>query len=257
MRGVVAVALLARAVSPAAADTTDAARMLLDAGVDKFNAGNFAEARTMFEHARELAPDKPNPHRWLGLTDARLGHCDDAVSELDVFMRMVPVTDERMREASLARDLCNRQLDARGGTLVVESAPAGAVVRLDENPAPRGTTPLTQEGVSVGAHVVHLERAGYRGATASVSIDRKQPAKVSLTLEPEAPPTPSVATAPVIAPIAVEAAPPKPRPRRRYWIAGAVAGAAAVVVGSIVLGVTLSNASGSPPTASFGRIPVQ
>lgn len=72
MRGLIAVAVLALA-GGAAADTADAARLLLESGVDKFNAGDLEGARTIFEHARALAPDKANPVRWLGLTGARPG----------------------------------------------------------------------------------------------------------------------------------------------------------------------------------------
>src|SRR5262250_1098617 len=39
-----------------------------EAGQDAFNLGKYDEAFAHFLKARELAPDKPGPYRWLGRT---------------------------------------------------------------------------------------------------------------------------------------------------------------------------------------------
>jgi tetratricopeptide (TPR) repeat protein len=207
VRGAIAAALVAMLGGPASADTNDAARMLLDSGVEKFNAGSYVEARTIFEHARELAPDKANPYRWLGLTDARLGRCEEAVAELDKFLAMVPASDGRVREASLARDLCKRQLEA--------SHPPPPPAPVHEAPPPEPTPAVT-------------------------------------------PSPPVVEPAPAVAAPSVATAPP-PHKKRPYWIIGVAVGGAVVVAGAIVLGVVLSgsNTPGSPPTPTFGSIPLQ
>jgi hypothetical protein len=216
MRGPIVAALMTIAGAASAGDTNDAARLLLDAGVAKSNARDYEAARILFEHARELAPDKPNPIRWLGLTDARLGRCTDAIAELDQFLSMVPGSDPRVREATLARDLCKRQIET---------------ARPPE-PAP---SPIAAAAPSV--------------ATPPPSVATPPPSVAT--------PPPSVEPTTAVAAPAVSTAPPTLRKKRPYWTIGVAVGGAVVIAGAIVLGVVLGNPPGTPPTATFGRIPLQ
>jgi hypothetical protein len=137
----------------------------LNDGVAHYNRNELDAARTDFIAARDLFPERANPHRWLGLTEARLGHCDAAVVELEQFLQSVPPRDPRVPEAIAVRDLCRKPAQA-----------------------------------------------------------------------------PVVAPVVVPAPVVV-AAPPPPRPKRRYWIAGAVIGGVAVIGLAVGLGVGLTRPS--------------
>src|SRR5205814_70623 len=95
-------------------------------GIRAFNAGRLAEGRAAFEEAHRLAPDKANPYRWLGMTEARLGDCAAAIRDLDSFLRLIPPRDPRIPEAVTVRDRCRADLQPQLGSLAVESAPPGA-----------------------------------------------------------------------------------------------------------------------------------
>jgi hypothetical protein len=102
---VLAAALL---VAPVAfADTVEGEALVkIDRGIDAFRAGDFAAARREFEAARQLAPGKANPYRWLGLTDVQLGDCHRAVLDFDTFLQLVPANDDRVAEVHRLRAQC-------------------------------------------------------------------------------------------------------------------------------------------------------
>ena len=97
---------------PVYADKAEDAVLLLDEGVKLYDEGEVQAARDAFLGARDLEPDKPNPYRWLGLADARLGHFADAARELDVFLQKVPPDDARVADARKVRDQCRQQAAA-------------------------------------------------------------------------------------------------------------------------------------------------
>jgi Flp pilus assembly protein TadD len=105
-----AATLLCAAQGLARADKELDALQHLDAGIKLFERDELERARTEFFAARDLFPQKPNPHRWLGLLEARLGRCAEAVSELDRFLALVPPSDLRVSEAREARDRCRDKL---------------------------------------------------------------------------------------------------------------------------------------------------
>jgi hypothetical protein len=82
----------------------------LNDGIDLFRRGELAQARIEFLRSRDLFPNKPNPHRWLGLTAARLGECAEAVVELDRFLSLAAATDPRRGEADEVRLQCLARL---------------------------------------------------------------------------------------------------------------------------------------------------
>src|SRR6516165_11792935 len=94
----VVVALLV-AMGVAHADNAADALIELDRGVALFQNNDLPAAREAFVKARDLVPDKANPYRWLGLVDARLGRCKEAIDELEVFLKRVPLNDTRAIEA--------------------------------------------------------------------------------------------------------------------------------------------------------------
>ena len=131
MRAAVAsmIAVLLAASAARADDAEDAAQVHLDRGVEAFRAGEYERAHRELTLASELAPDKPNPYRWLALTDVQLGDCARALVDLEGFLSRVPEDDPRAPELIRVRVMCQRTLaDAE------EPAP----------PPPRARRPLTR-----------------------------------------------------------------------------------------------------------------
>jgi hypothetical protein len=225
----------------AQADNAAEALQLLESGISQMQAGKLEAARDAFLKARDLVPDKANPHRWLGVVYARMGKCSQAVWELESFIRRVPPNDPRTVEAATLRDRCKAELKPKFGALVVESEPSEAAVRLDDPSSPiLGTTPYRNEAVPVGSHLVVVEKSGFQTAQKGVQVGEQGTAKLDFSLSPDV-----VAVAePVSAPRAPE------KKKSRYWMYGVIGGAAVVVVVAlgVGLGVGLGNSSSGPPT---------
>ena len=217
----------------ARADNQEDALHLLDEGVALFQANDLAAAREAFARARDLVPDKANPYRWLGLVDARLGHCQDAIDELETFLKRVPVTDTRAIEAITVRDRCRAELQPKVGTLIVDSTPSGVEVRIDDPDKPAlGTTPFRAE-LPVGSHLVYLRGRELQPAVKSITVGRNETMRIDVTLQ----------AAPVVAPVA----PPVEKKRSKLWIVGVAVGAAAAAALAVGLGVGLAGGH-SPDT---------
>lgn len=196
------VSVLVALVVPARADEASEALALVDRGVQLYKANDLANARIAFAAAQQLVPDKANPYRWLGLVDARLGRCGEAVEELTRFLGMVPAGDPRALEALAIRDACNRDLIPKLGVVVIESTPPGAVVKIDETA--EGVTPW-RGNLRVGSHVVELSRPGFHGAMKSVGVTLGGEIRLDVTLQPEVvavTPAASPAPAPALDPAA-------------------------------------------------------
>jgi hypothetical protein len=241
-RTVMVAIVLVVGAARARADRAGDALGLLDKGIAQFNAGQLHEARESFARARDLVPEKANPYRWLGLVDARMGRCADAVKELDTFLAKVPPSDGRVAEAVTLRDRCKDELVPRLGTLVVESVPPDAEVRLDDANAPAaGKTPYRNEAVPAGNHALFVRKSGYEAVTRGVALAQKETVRVELTLKPEAV---VAGTAPPVAPPLAKA----DRPKKRYWIAGVVVGVVAAAALGVGLGVGLTQSSSADNT---------
>lgn len=144
MRALVAsmlVAALVVAGSAAARADVDHAEALakLQRGVDAFRAGDYASALPAFEAAQRLAPDKPNPYRWLALTQVQLGDCPSALGNIEQFLARVPSDEPRVPELIRLRTLCQQR--ALKVPPPREDAPPAQGIDL-VSPAPR--TPLTR-----------------------------------------------------------------------------------------------------------------
>ena len=210
----------------------------LDRGIALFQAGDLTAAREAFVRARDLVPDKANPYRWLGLVDARLGRCQDSIAELEVFLQRVPSSDPRAIEAITLRDRCREELQPKVGTLVIDSTPSGAAVRIDDAEGqPAGATPFHRDGVPAGSHLVILSHPGFETITRSVKLGRNETVRLELTLRPAAAPSVN-APGPPLVPAARST--PQERKRSRAWIVGVVVGAAVVAAVGVGLGVGLS-----------------
>lgn len=106
-------------VGTARADDTEAAAQVhLDRGVAAFGAGDFTLALHELQIVVELVPYKPNPYRWLALTEIQQGDCAHARLDVDSFLARVPADDARIPELVRARDACKQR-----GVPVVTVAP--------------------------------------------------------------------------------------------------------------------------------------
>lgn len=204
-----ALALLLALVATARADRESDAQKQVDLGMELVKSDNLPAACEAFRKATTLVPEAPNPYRLLGLAEARLGRCAEAVTHLDVFLKKVPASDRRYPEAVTIRDRCAAESRPRLGAVLVTSEPAGAEVRFDDEKAkPAGVTPLKQEGLREGAHVVFVSKVGHRRTQKSFKVEPGETTEVEVSLdegeEATAPPT----TTPPLAP--VYSGPPAP-----------------------------------------------
>ena len=90
-------------------DTEAAAQVHLDRGVAAFGAGELTLALHELQIVVELVPHKPNPYRWLALTEIQQGDCAHARLDVDSFLARVPADDERIPELVRARDACQQR----------------------------------------------------------------------------------------------------------------------------------------------------
>lgn len=203
-----------------AADVAKQAQELLDNGVALFKSGDLERARVAMQRVSALVPDKPNPYRWLGLIEVRLGHCKEALVAFDAFLARVQMGDPRGVEIVTLRDRCRVELEPKLGTLVVASTPPGAEVRLRAAGEPLlGKTPLESASLAPGNYVLVLRKDGYVETARGVAIVEKEVVRLDLVLEK-------------LPPVAVK--------KKKYWIIGAVLGPLAAVGLGVGLGVGLT-----------------
>jgi cytochrome c-type biogenesis protein CcmH/NrfG len=106
MRTWIAVVLVFVA-SSSHADPGDAVALdHLDRGIAAYRLGDYSTAHRELGLAQELAPDHPNPYRWLALTELKQGDCRDALVHIEAFLSRVPVGDPRAPELIAARQQC-------------------------------------------------------------------------------------------------------------------------------------------------------
>jgi len=110
MRLLLAAAAVALVATAAGAEERDEAALRhLDVGIAAYRAGDFRTARREFDRARELVPEKANPYRWLGMAEQQLGNCTQALLAFEMFLKLVPPSDERVGEVTRLRDACQQQ----------------------------------------------------------------------------------------------------------------------------------------------------
>ncbi|HSR96948.1 MAG TPA: PEGA domain-containing protein [Kofleriaceae bacterium] len=159
------VAAMQLAATAAAADPTeDAALAHLDRGVAAYRAGDFARAHDELLEANRMAPDRPNPYRWLALAEAELDDCQSALINIEAFLSRVPADDARVAELVALRDRCQHT-----SKVDIDSTPAGASIRLDGGPA-IGHTPAKRLVMRTGRHVVTLEKPGFAAQSTQIDV---------------------------------------------------------------------------------------
>jgi len=165
----------------AAASNKARARELYTQGQQLFRQGDFQTAQRSFEEAYRAVP---NPVVLLSIAECQVRNEDfaSAVSTLRQYLTEKPTAPDRAQvEAQIAN------LEAKPGSVSIESAPAGAVIWVDgEN-----TGYLTPNEISVraGKHTISLSAAGYTSLEESVEVAIGSRQRLSLTLAAEPLPT--------------------------------------------------------------------
>jgi hypothetical protein len=149
---------------PTEAEAEERALAHLDRGVAAFRAGEFARARAALAEAQRLAPDRPNPYRWLAMTEVELGDCRSALVDIESFLSRVPAGDRRVAEVIALRGRC-----VATGMLRVDSAPSGAAIHVDGGP-PIATTPTPSLAIAAGMHRLTVAKPGYVALEAPLEV---------------------------------------------------------------------------------------
>lgn len=236
----------------AGADTSQA-RELFQSGVERYEAGQYAEALGDFERAYAL---KPHPLVQVNIANCydKLNQPAEALSHFEAFLASTEGSAAQRDEvrAAVAR------LAKAAGRLSIRATPAGAQGVIDQK---RTAQPL--QWVSAGRHRVDVSAEGYEPALRVVDVQPGETVEVNVELAPaHGPlPTPPVASAPVppptaaatsvaqeptvdeyIEPIAIKETPKKEHPAAglpaSVWISGGATfglGVIAVVTGQLAL----------------------
>jgi hypothetical protein len=113
-------------------DTEAAAQVHLDRGVAAFGAGDFTLALHELQIVVELVPHKPNPYRWLALTEIQQGDCAHDRLDVESFLARVAADDPRIPELIRSRDACKQR-----GVPQITVAPPSAQQPVAPPPASR------------------------------------------------------------------------------------------------------------------------
>lgn len=194
-------------------------------GNERYARGDYDGAVESFKAAIAADPKLPGPYRNLGLAYRALNRCSDALPMYEKYLELKPdsrFADRVRREIDLCRaKMGEAPLPPRSETHTVTGTPHApepqgilhvaanmiggeatdeATVKIDG--LVRGATPLTIP-VTPGVHKIHLSRAGFETANATVEVGPGERRDVELTLnkltevtrtlEPPVPPPPPVA----------------------------------------------------------------
>jgi hypothetical protein len=170
------VALLLLLLGGASAAEPDRFKTEWEAGQDAFNLGKYAEARRHFRRARDLSPELPGPHRWLGRIARVLEDWDDCVASATTAVRLKPDSPQTREvkkdldacRSALGRPLYGRPLKEGQGALALLVDVDGATVTVDG--IAKGPTPLEPMVLNAGRHRVRVAAEGHAAAEVDVEV---------------------------------------------------------------------------------------
>jgi tetratricopeptide (TPR) repeat protein len=188
----------------AAATTNAEAKKRFVEGNERYARGDYDGAVESFKAAIAADPKLPGPYRNLGLAYRALGRCGEAVPNYEKYLELKPESrfTERVRREV---DYCRRQLGQAplppraethtttgtphapeaqsilhvAANLIGGEATDEATVKVDG--LVRGATPLTIP-VPPGVHKIHLSRAGFETANATIDVAPGERKDVELTM---------------------------------------------------------------------------
>ncbi|HKP61943.1 MAG TPA: tetratricopeptide repeat protein [Polyangiales bacterium] len=210
----------------------------IDEGVREFGAGNFVEARALFEQAHALSPNA-RTLRALGICAFELKHYVQATEELSAAL----IDTRNPLTPDLAAAVNETLAKARRfvGELVLETKPPASRVSIDG---------VTREGRSyaldVGDHLVAASADGHRSRDLTVTIGGMQTRRVELVLSPLEAAAPEVLAAPAGPPASADEG---TSVTERWWFWTALG---VVVVGATVGIVVASTSNSNPNTGTTG-----
>jgi tetratricopeptide (TPR) repeat protein len=146
-----------------------------EAGQDAYHLGRLDEAAAHFARARDLAPDKPGPWRWLGRTDRARKRWDECLEASIRALRIAPRSphaaeirlDVEACRAGLGRPPYPGKLGPEQGAIHVPQADFRVVV----DGISRGAPPIVFP-INAGLHTVELVPAVANGPSkVQLSVD--------------------------------------------------------------------------------------
>jgi hypothetical protein len=213
-------------------------RKAIAEGVAEYDAGRFEEALVCFRRAHQLSPNA-RTFRGIGKAAFELRDYVLAVRNLTAALSdsRKPLSEDQREEA---QDLLDRgRLFVAIYTLKV--SPSEAQVLLDGN-----TAELQPDGslmVGLGAHTLEARAKGYQRRTLSLKVRGGERKPLSLTLDPQAPPTVQAPAAKAPGLVGLAASEPvKPSHRKAVkWFVGSGASALLAVGAGVYWGIQASN----------------
>lgn len=188
-----------------------------------YDAGRFAEARTLFRRAHDLQPTA-RTFRTLGMCSFNLGDYIDALQNLEAALADLrkPLTREQQAHVSELIERANRRV----GRFRLKLAPENASLRVDAAvPVLLSRRELLLEP---GRHVIELTAEGHRPSQRELTVEAGDRATLEFHLE-TATAEAAAAVAPAVAPPpSAPMSTPTPAPEAAATPAPAVIGTSAV-----------------------------
>jgi hypothetical protein len=168
----------------ARADSAADAEAMMARGEEYFAKGNYEAAIGIFNAARVLAPDRPDPILWLGLAHAAAQQCKEAIPLLDQYLKLKK--GEPKPEALRALAACWPAVSPSApAKLSIATSPAGAEVRIDApEMSPIGVTPLDGVALAPGAHMLFLRKEGFQPLSKNLRAEPGAVISLELALQP-------------------------------------------------------------------------
>ena len=159
-----------------AAPATEGYDDIVREAVREFDAGNYVEARTLFQRAHAQKPSA-RTLRGLGICSYELKHYLQAVNELDAALADTrhPLTVEQHDEVSRTVEKARRFV----GKLVLDVAPRNATVVVDGNPLAS-----LELALEAGVHTLTASAARVRGSEQKFTLEGGQTLRSSVKLLP-------------------------------------------------------------------------
>ena len=136
----------------------------LQRGIAAYRARHFAQAVDELLQANGLAPERPEPYRWLALTEVEIDDCPSALLNVDTFLAHAPQGDPAAAELLGVRDRC-----LHTGNVDVDSNPSGAEVRIDGGPV-IAATPAHRLAIRIGTHELTLRKPGFEALHERIEV---------------------------------------------------------------------------------------
>lgn len=167
------------ATVPPGAPVDDGAAAHLQRGIAAYRAHHFTQAVDELLQANRLAPERPEPYRWLALTEVEIDDCPSALLNVDAFFARAPRGSPAAAELLGLRDRC-----LHTGRVNVESSPGGAELHIDDGPVV-ATTPISGLALRIGTHAVTLRKPGFETLHDRLDVQAAGTSYASFVLRPE------------------------------------------------------------------------